>query len=44
VQTVDLRTDLVYRLRVIVSDPDDALRQGQPVTVAVPGARPAAKK
>jgi len=35
VQTKDLRTDLVYRLRVIVSDPDDALRQGQPVTVAV---------
>jgi HlyD family secretion protein len=36
VQTEDLRTDLVYRLRVIVSDPDDALRQGQPVTVIVP--------
>jgi HlyD family secretion protein len=35
VQTTDLRTDLVYRLRVIVSDPDDALRQGQPVTVTV---------
>lgn len=35
VQTKDLRTDLVYRLRVIVSDPDDALRQGQPVTVTV---------
>ena len=32
VQTQDLRTDLVYRLRIIVSDPDDALRQGQPVT------------
>lgn len=36
VQTEDLRTELVYRLRVIVSDPDDALRQGQPVTVTVP--------
>ncbi|MBO9580845.1 MAG: HlyD family efflux transporter periplasmic adaptor subunit [Sphingobium sp.] len=35
VQTSDLRTDLVYRLRIVVSDPDGALRQGQPVTVAV---------
>ena len=42
VQTESLRTDLVYRLRLIVTDPDDALRQGQPVTVRVPGARPAA--
>jgi HlyD family secretion protein len=41
VQTEDLRTDLVYRLRVIVTDPDDGLRQGQPVTVRIPGARPA---
>jgi HlyD family secretion protein len=41
VQTESLRTDLVYRLRVIVDDPDDALRQGQPVTVSVPDARPA---
>jgi HlyD family secretion protein len=40
VETESLRTDLVYRLRVIVSDPDDALRQGQPVTVHVTGARP----
>ena len=43
VQTRELRTDLVYRIRVIVTDPDDALRQGQPVTVRVPGARPAPK-
>jgi HlyD family secretion protein len=43
VQTRQLRTDLVYRIRVIVTDPDDALRQGQPVTVRVPGARPARK-
>jgi HlyD family secretion protein len=41
VQTRALRTDLVYRMRVIVDDPDDALRQGQPVTVRVPGARAA---
>jgi HlyD family secretion protein len=39
VQTQDLRTDLVYRLRVIVDDPDDGLRQGQPVTVRIPSAR-----
>ncbi len=35
VQTSDLRTDLVYRLRIIVSDPDGRLRQGQPVSVTV---------
>lgn len=41
VETVDLRTDLVYRLRVIVDDPDHGLRQGMPVTVnlAPPAAR-----
>lgn len=33
VETTDLRTDLVYRLRVIVSDADDMLRQGMPVTI-----------
>lgn len=36
VETEDLRTDLVYRIRVIVNDPDDGLRQGQPVTVTLP--------
>jgi HlyD family secretion protein len=36
VQTPELRTDLVYRLRIIVDEPDDALRQGMPVTVLVP--------
>lgn len=40
VETENLRTDLVYQLRIIIDDPDDALRQGQPVSVAVPGARP----
>ena len=39
VQTEALRTDLVYRVRIIVTDPDDALRQGAPVTVTVPAAR-----
>ncbi|KPL69280.1 secretion protein HlyD [Erythrobacter sp. SG61-1L] len=37
VQTEDLRTDLVYRMRITVTDPDDKLRQGQPVTVTVTG-------
>jgi HlyD family secretion protein len=40
VETENLRTDLVYQVRIIVSDPDDALRQGQPVTVRIPSARP----
>lgn len=33
VETPELRTDLVYRLRIIVTDADDALRQGMPVTL-----------
>ena len=33
VETQALRTDLVYRLRIIVNDPDDLLRQGMPVTL-----------
>ncbi|MBV8648187.1 secretion protein HlyD [Paludibacterium sp.] len=33
VETPDLRTGLVYRLRVVVSNPDSGLRQGMPVTV-----------
>ena len=33
VETSDLRTALVYRLRVIVEKPDQLLRQGMPVTV-----------
>lgn len=36
VQTEDLRTDLVYRLRIVVENPDGRLRQGQPVSVTVP--------
>lgn len=35
VETAALRTDLVYRLRVIVEAPDQGLRQGMPVTVAI---------
>ncbi|HHS9668094.1 membrane anchor protein YbhG [Klebsiella quasipneumoniae] len=34
VETPDLRTDLVYRLRIVVTDADGALRQGMPVTVS----------
>ena len=33
VETPDLRTALVYRARVVVNDPDPALRRGMPVTV-----------
>lgn len=43
VQTEDLRTDLVYRVRILVDDPDDGLRQGQPATIAVLSARPSEK-
>ncbi|HWH68406.1 MAG TPA: secretion protein HlyD [Candidatus Sulfotelmatobacter sp.] len=35
VETTELRTSLVYRLRVVVDDPDEGLRQGMPVTVRV---------
>lgn len=41
VETPELRPDLVYRLRIIVSDADDALRQGMPVTLRFPGGTPA---
>ena len=33
VETEDLRTDLVYRLRIIAEDTDNGLRQGMPVTI-----------
>ena len=35
VETTELRTSLVYRLRVVVDNPDEALRQGMPVTVTL---------
>lgn len=41
VETEDLRTDLVYRLRITVENPDNTLRQGQPVTIEVPDTHPA---
>lgn len=33
VETVDLRTDLVYRLRIVIDHPTTRLHQGMPVTV-----------
>ncbi len=36
VQTPGLRTDLVYRLRIVVTNADSELRQGMPVTVVLP--------
>lgn len=36
VQTTQLRTDLVYRLRIYADNPDHSLRQGMPVTVKLP--------
>lgn len=33
VETPDLRTQLVYRFRIVVDNPDQGLRQGMPVTV-----------
>ena len=35
VQTEDLRTSLVYEVRVYVDDPDDRLRLGMPATVHI---------
>ena len=35
VETPELRTSLVYRLRVVVDDADAALRQGMPVTISL---------
>ena len=35
VETPELRTSLVYRLRIVVGDSDGSLRQGMPVTVSL---------
>jgi HlyD family secretion protein len=40
VETQELRTALVYRIRIIVPDAGDILRQGMPVTVSVRDAMP----
>lgn len=39
VETPELRTDLVYRLRIVVTKPGADLRQGMPVTVRLPPAK-----
>jgi HlyD family secretion protein len=39
VETPELRTSLVYRLRIIVDNPDEGLRQGMPVTVRPAGSK-----
>lgn len=36
VETPELRTQLVYRLRIRVSDPDAGVRQGMPMTIQLP--------
>ncbi len=38
VETSDLRTKLVYEVRIITTDPDNELRLGMPVTVSFPEA------
>ena len=40
VETADLRTALVYRLRIVVEQPDALLRQGMPVTVKIAAGNP----
>ena len=35
VETPELRTTLVYRLRIVVDDSDGSLRQGMPVTISL---------
>jgi HlyD family secretion protein len=37
VETPELRTQLVYRLRIRITAPDEGLRQGMPVTIALGG-------
>jgi len=39
IETPELRTQLVYRLRIFVTAPDDGLRQGMPVTIRLDPAK-----
>jgi HlyD family secretion protein len=41
VETMELRTALVYRLRIVVINPDEWLRQGMPVTIKLAADYPA---
>jgi HlyD family secretion protein len=43
VETREVRTSLVYRVRVLVEDPEGKLRQGMPVRVRIPGEQAAVK-
>jgi len=36
VETPELRTQLVYRLRIRIENPDEGVRQGMPVTIRLP--------
>ncbi len=40
VETYEVRTSLVYRIRVQVEDPDNIMRQGMPVRVFLPAEQP----
>ncbi|MCE5335646.1 MAG: efflux RND transporter periplasmic adaptor subunit [Desulfobacteraceae bacterium] len=44
VETTELRTALVYEVRIFVKDPEDELRLGMPATVKVPLARAGEKE
>ncbi len=44
VETTELRSDLVYQMRVYVCNPDDELRLGMPATVMVPRTAPGARE
>lgn len=44
IETVQLRTDLVYEVRVFVKDPNNVLRLGMPATVVLPFKRISATK
>jgi len=35
IETKELRTSLVYRMRITITDPNNKLRQGMPVTVHI---------
>ncbi len=35
IETASLRTDLVYRLRIVIDNADDYLKQGMPITVKI---------
>jgi membrane fusion protein YbhG len=44
VETPRLRTDLVFRLRIVADNPDESLRQGMPVTVKLDTSKPPPKR